>query len=98
MELEKKIWPEYFSKVFDGTKKFEARLADFEVNPGDVLVLREWDPATGDYTGREIRKAVGYVLKTKDLTFWTDAEVAKHGYQIIGFGDGLVEEVDGSRK
>ena len=91
MEIEKKIWPEYFEKVSSGEKKFEARLADFEVNRGDVLVLREWDPATGDYTGREVRKEVGYVLRTKDLTFWTDEEVAEHVYQIIGFGDGSVE-------
>ena len=85
MRIEKKIWPEYFEKVQSGEKKFELRLADWECNPGDVLVLREWDPATGEYTGREAEKEVTYVLKTKDIRFWTEEEVDQYGFQVISF-------------
>jgi hypothetical protein len=84
-KIEKKIWPEYFQAILDGRKTFELRLADFECNPGDELTLKEWDPKTKQYTGREIKKIVSYVGKTKDYTFWSEDDVDKYGYQIISF-------------
>jgi ASC-1-like (ASCH) protein len=83
-KVEKKIWPEYFEKVKKGIKTFEVRLADWECNEGDILVLREWNPETKKYTGREIEKKVVCVVKTKNCNFWTDEEVEEYGYQIIG--------------
>lgn len=83
MKIEKKIWPEYFQAIADGKKKFELRLADFDVQEGDALLLREWDPEIKTYTGREIEKEVSFVIKTKDLNFWTSEEIEKYGFQII---------------
>ena len=83
--IEKKVWPEYFQKIIDGDKKYELRLADFECQSGDMLVLKEWDPAIKEYTGREIEKEITFVFKTKYQTFWPQAEVDKHGFQIIAF-------------
>jgi hypothetical protein len=85
MIIEKKVWPEYFQKILEGTKKFELRLADFECNEGDILSLKEWDLSTKSFTGREIEKKVTYVAKTKEQTFWSDDDVKKHGFQIISF-------------
>ncbi len=85
MRHTKKVWPEYFQKIIDGKKTYELRLADWECNDGDTLVLQEWNPETKDYTGREIKKEVTYVGKTKNFTFWTKEEVEKYGYQIIAF-------------
>ena len=85
MKIENKVWPEYFQKILDGDKNFEVRLADFECNPDDVLILKEWNPVVNKYTGREIEKIVTYVGKTKDFKFWTSEEIEKYGYQIIGF-------------
>lgn len=85
MKIEKKVWPEYFQKIFEGKKNFELRLADWECNEGDTLVLREWDPEARDYTGRQVEKSVGFVLKTKDIDFWPKEDVGKYGYQIISF-------------
>jgi ribosomal protein S17 len=84
MKIEKKCWTEFFEKVLSGEKNFEVRLADFECRAGDVLVLREWDPKTKEYTGRQIEKTVGFVLKTKDLSFWPKEEVDKYGYMVMG--------------
>ena len=70
-----------------GKKKFELRLGDFKVKPGDSLVLREWDPKSKKYTGRKITKKVSIVLKTKGLKFWTQKEINKYGYQIIQLKD-----------
>lgn len=83
MKIEKKIWPRYFDKITSGEKTFELRLADWECNPGDMLVLREWDPETKQYTGSEIEKKVTYVFKTKDIDLWPKEDVEKYGYQII---------------
>lgn len=83
--IEKKVWPEYFQAIVDGKKTYELRLADFECNPGDELILKEWDPKTKEYSGREIKKTVTYVGKTKDYTFWSPEDIEKYGYQIISF-------------
>ena len=85
MKHTKKIWPKYFQKILDGKKTFELRLADWECKEGDILVLREWDPKTKKYTGREIEKEVTYVVKTKDMNFWPKEDIEKYGYQIIAF-------------
>ena len=85
MKIEKKVWPEYFQKIADGKKTYELRLADWECNPGDILVLKEWDPETKEYTGRQIEKTVTYVGKTKDIKFFTKEEIEKYGFQIISF-------------
>ena len=84
----KKIRPEYFDKVASGDKTFELRLADFNIETGDELVLQEWNPETREYTGREMRKSVGYVLKLGEVQgLYDPAEVEKHGYQIISLKD-----------
>lgn len=85
MRIEKKTWPEAFQKVLDGTKNVELRLADFECKLGDVLVLREWDPKTREYTGRVLEKEVKYVMRTKDQHYWSKEEVERYGFQIISF-------------
>ncbi len=85
MKIEKKACPKLFQKILDGDKTFELRLADFECNTRDTLVLREWNLETKEYTGRVIEKKVTYVLKTKDVKFWSKEDVEKYGYQIIAF-------------
>lgn len=89
-KIEKKVWPEYFEEILRGEKTFELRLNDFEISEGDILVLKEWDPKTKDYTGRELEKKVGYVGKWKidDLTrFWPKEEIEAKGLQIISLKD-----------
>lgn len=44
MKHELKIWPQYFSRVIDGSKTFEVRKNDRGFQPGDEVVLREYDP------------------------------------------------------
>jgi len=95
--VEKKVWPKYFEKILSGEKKFELRLADFDIEKDDILVLREWDPrpnvpfGTGGqkpkgYTGRSIEKRVTMVLRTKSPDFqpWSQEDIEKYGYQVIG--------------
>lgn len=84
MQITKKVWPKYFQLILEGKKKYELRLADWKCKEGDILILKEWDPDTKQYTGREITKKVTYVGKFKiDETFWTRDEIEKYGFQII---------------
>lgn len=86
LTIGKKVWPEYFQAIEEGRKNFELRLGDFECRQGDILVLKEWDPETKEYTGREIEKRVTFVFKTKDQKFWSEKDVEKYGFQVISFG------------
>jgi hypothetical protein len=83
--IEKKAWPEYFQAIVDGKKTYDFRLADFDIEEGDILILKEWDPNTKKYTGRTLEKKVTYVGKTKNLDVWSEEDIKKHGYIIIAF-------------
>ncbi len=90
MRHEKKVWSEWFQKIVDDSKQFELRLADWQCNPGDELVLREWDPVGKQYTGRELTKQVSQVIRTKDPVveqWWSKEDVDKYGFQIISWND-----------
>lgn len=85
MKIRKKTWPDLYEKVLNGEKTFDARIADFDCKPGDILILEEWDPQTEEYTGRKIEKKITFVMNTKDITFWKKQDLEKYGLQIIAF-------------
>jgi len=84
-KIEKKVWLGYFNEIKKGNKKFELRLNDFKCKKGDILVLREWNQKTKQYTGRKLEKKVTFVLKTKDLLFWNKRDIEKKGYLVLSF-------------
>lgn len=82
--IEKKAIPELFEKVLSGEKNFDLRLNRFKCNPGNTLILREWNPKAKKYTGRIVKRKVTFVLKTKDCEkFWSKEEIDKHGFLIM---------------
>ncbi len=85
MRIEKKIWPESFEKMTSGNERTQVRLADFECRPGDVLVLKEYDPKTKVYTGRTIEKTIADVTKSEISKFYTKEELDEFGLQVISF-------------
>ena len=85
MRIEKKTWPESFNAILRGVKTFDVRLADWKCSVGDTLVLREYDPGAKQYTGRVLEKKITYILRTKDQPYFSEEEVKKHGFQILGF-------------
>lgn len=85
--IKKKIWPEYFELVRLGKKKFELRLADFDINEGDILLLEEWNPKKKEYTGRKIKKKAGYILKFGIDDFKQKKEIEKKGLCVIQLED-----------
>ncbi len=84
MKIEKKVQQKYFEAVVEGKKPFEVRLADFECQPGDTLVLKEQKQRTKDLTGREIECEVLYKFNTKEMEkFHTKEEIEKHGFVVL---------------
>ena len=60
-EHELKTWPEFFQAVKRGEKRHEVRDNDRDYRVGDVLLLREYEPLTGNYTGDELRVRVTWL-------------------------------------
>jgi len=83
--ITKKIHPEYFELVKSGKKKFELRLAEFDVREEDLLVLEEWDPIKKEYTGRKIEKYINYVFKFDLDAFGQKEEIIQKGLYIMQF-------------
>jgi len=83
--IKKKIWSEYFDLIFSGRKRFELRLADFNIKEGDTIILEEWNPEAKQYTGRKIEKVVDYVLKFNLDDFGQKDEIDENGLFVIQF-------------
>jgi hypothetical protein len=55
-----------------GSKHFELRKNDRDYQEGDTLILNEWDPATGDFTGEFIEVLVTHILYGGQFGLATD--------------------------
>jgi len=58
---ELKTWPEPFRALLSLRKTYEVRLNDRDFQAGDTLVLKEWEPDTGRYTGWVLQCSVTYI-------------------------------------
>jgi hypothetical protein len=86
MKHELKILPQYFCRVQDGSKTFEVRENDRGFQPGDDVVLREWDPTEITHEDE---------LPMGQVDEWT----APRGYtgKRLGFKIGYVLPIDATR-
>lgn len=57
-----KIVQPYFDAVVSGEKTVELRKDDRGYGVGDILVLREYDPATDTYSGKQVERRVTHVV------------------------------------
>ena len=87
--ITKKSYPDLFEKVLAGEKTFDMRVADFDVQPGDILEQIEVN-YSGTPTGRKVRHVVGEVLRTKEVDFWNQEDIDQYGYQVMS----LAERID----
>ena len=77
-----KVWPGYFDAIADGSKPFEVRKNDRNFQTGDTLVLREYSPGADEYTGREVRRTVSYMLSGDDPMGF--AFGLRQGFAVLG--------------
>ncbi|MDE2807780.1 MAG: DUF3850 domain-containing protein [Gemmatimonadota bacterium] len=62
MVHELKCWPEFFEAIMVGAKKHDLRRADDrEFMVGDMIKLREYNPSTKKYSGREQLVEITYM-------------------------------------
>ena len=81
--ISKKTWPEYFQLMVDGHKNTDIRLADFEIERGDIIIFQEWNPVDEVYTGRQLSKIVENVNTVHLGRFHTLDEIETFGHYII---------------
>jgi len=92
--IEKQTYSSLFQQVASGMKTYEFRLADWDCQTGDTLVLVEIDDETRIPTGRTLRRKVGFVGKldgshnldagpNRNGGYWTSEDIEKYGYYII---------------
>ncbi len=88
--ITKKIDTQWFEDedIELGKKKFELRLADFDVTEGDTLRLEEWlgDRVDRKPTGRFLEEKVTYIRKV-DLKAWitSQPELNEKGFYVLQF-------------
>jgi hypothetical protein len=82
-----KSWPEFFVPVLEGKKNFELRKDDRHFRSGDTLRLREWEPNTASYSGREVKKVVTFVLEGVGPGGITPLHGLSRGYVILAISD-----------
>ena len=82
-EIAKKINPELFELILSGKKKFEVRIEDdCKFKEGDILVLKEKD-TFGNLTGRQLKKKISFILRTKDCNWWKKKDIDTYGFTVL---------------
>jgi hypothetical protein len=82
----------YFQALLDGDKTYEFRRKDRPYEVGDRLVLKEYDPITDTYSGREVVRYISRVDSLEgDLNWLILNGIIMHkptnnkGYAILSF-------------
>ena len=85
-EIIKKAYSKYFEEVLSGEKKFEIRLNDFDADIGDIIILKEINDKR-EFTGREIKKKITYVSKTKNVDWWSEEDIKEKGFIVMSLAN-----------
>jgi hypothetical protein len=93
----KKAWPQWFQLVWAGQKTYEYRLADFVINPGDILVMQEWDPETQQYTGRVLEATVGHIGQVEAIRWDRPDDRSLYPHYILSLLD-VQKVADGAER
>lgn len=57
-----KVWPPYYAAIEADEKLFEVRKNDRDYQVGDVLRMREYAPGPDEYTGKQMRRKILYMI------------------------------------
>lgn len=71
-----KTWTDFFKDIRSGIKQFEVRKNDRDYEVGDTLILEEFNPIKGKYTGAWVPEQVIYKLDV--------SRFVKKDYVILG--------------
>ncbi|KHS87093.1 DUF3850 domain-containing protein [Pectobacterium brasiliense] len=76
-EHQLKIHPQHFHPVLTNAKRAELRKNDRDYKEGDVLLLKEFNPISGSFTGNQVNRLVTHVADVSDYL---------PGYVLISLG------------
>lgn len=78
-----KSWSPFFRAFKTGAKKHDLRdLKDRDYKVGDILILQEYDPFEGKYTGEELSMRITYIT-SKDTPCAFSSAVLDRDYCIL---------------
>ncbi|TFI58640.1 DUF3850 domain-containing protein [Sphingomonas parva] len=67
MVHELKCWPKFFEPIAQGRKRHDLRrVGDRDFQVGDRMILREFSPETGSYTGRRQTVEISYITSATE--------------------------------
>ena len=76
---ELKCWPDFFQALLTRRKTFEVRKDDRGYLPGDILILREYNPTTESFTGRSLEREITYISALESVPGIEDG----HGFVVL---------------
>jgi hypothetical protein len=77
-----KCWPKYFEQVFQGDKNYEVRRNDRDFKKGDIIILREYNNDSQEFTGREVPVTITNI--THGGNFGIDKDFCVLGIEPLG--------------
>lgn len=78
-----KSWTAFFQAIKSGDKTHDMRdMVDRDYRVGDILILNEYDPFKGEYTGDTCRVKITYITSADTPCAFSSAALAK-GYCIL---------------
>lgn len=91
MQHELKSWPHFFQAIWDDVKRHDLRdMRDRKFKVGDTLLLREYDPNAGSYTGRQCIREVSFIT-SEDTPCALSSAVLGRGFCILSLSGGSNE-------
>lgn len=82
---EVKSWPPFFDAIRDGRKPFDVRYNDRGYRIGDTLLLREWEPVKGIYSGVQCSRLITCVFPDDEIEAVSPAsDAVLDGWVVLG--------------
>lgn len=72
-----KSWPVFFQAIRNGYKTHDLRKKDRNFKVGDTIILQEYDPFHGKYTGQECVAEITYITSNETPCAFSSAVLDK---------------------
>lgn len=93
-----KITPQYYKEVANGTKTFEIRKNDRNYQMGDIVILREYNEGTEDYTGNELSFKIGFITSYGQVNDYVVFSIQPLEQKIYVVEKSVVDIFDGNHE
>lgn len=84
MNHDLKIWPAHYENKLAGLKPWELRKNDRPFSVGDTMILREWNPMSGRYTGRAMTVKILLIHPIEKTSLVIISDNSNHLHKYLG--------------